>query len=121
MHKKFYFECGDGFVSVMVRQYVDAECYTTSVKFPAVRGSFRFATTALPALGWDPFSLLSFCPGAISSAEEWRNSDSHCSSPSRSDALFPLWSVSSKVMLELMRSFCLELLVRSFTTMRGYG
>ena len=121
MHKKFCFECCDGFDSVMVRQYVVAEGYTTSLKFPVVRGIYRFATTAVPSLGWDPFGLLSFCPGVISSTEEWRNSDCHCSSPSSSDALFPLWSVSPKVMLELMRAFCPELLVRSFTTMRDYG
>jgi hypothetical protein len=62
---KFFCEYGDGFVSVMVRQYVDAEGCTTTVKFPAVRGIFGFATTAVPALGWDPFSLLPVCSGTI--------------------------------------------------------
>ena len=42
-----------------------------------------------------------------------------CSSPSSSDALFPLWSVSPEVMLELMRAFCRKLLVRSITTWVG--
>jgi hypothetical protein len=116
MYKKFCFECGDGFVYVMARQQVVAEGCTISVKFMAVRGIFRFATTAIPALGWVPFNLLSVCPGAISSAEEWRNSDSRCSSPSSSDALLPLWSLSPKVILELTRAFCLKLLLRSITT-----
>jgi len=107
MCKKFWFECDDEFVSVMVRRYVVAEGCTTRVKFPAMRGIVRFATTAIPALGWDPFTLLSVCPGAISSVEEWRNNDSDCSFPSSSDALFPLCSSSPEVMLELMRAFLL--------------